>query len=129
MEGHAHNDMLSPYSTLAPPSTARKSHSKSPRRPSNEAKSSTPEKNRELTDFLTSDGKSINYPLLISDAIAKVDESLLKSCKKEGQVGGMLSADARALNLTFARETSSNLSVFLQAQLYCLVFWINLLFG
>ena len=91
MEGHAHNDMLSPYSTLAPPSAARKSHSKSPGRPaaSNEAKTSlTPERNKELTDFLTSDGKSINYPQLVSECIAKVDELLLKSCKKEGQVGG-----------------------------------------
>ena len=98
VEGHAHNDMLSPYSTLAPPSAARKSHSKSPGRPcaSNEAKTSTPERNKELTDFLTSDGKSINYPQLVSDCIAKVDELLLKSCKQERQVGGT-STIARAL--------------------------------
>ena len=95
MEGHAHNDMLSPYSNTV----LRKSQSKSPRRPDDETKTcgggdmlendgGLSNKNRELTDYLVN-RQSIDYPKLMGDAIAKVDELLIKACKKEGQVGGM----------------------------------------
>merc|ERR1712150_82579 len=94
MEGHAHNDMLSPYSNTV----LRKSQSKSPRRPDDETKTcgggdmlenegGLSNKNRELTDYLVN-RQSIDYPKLMGDAIAKVDELLIKACKKEGQVGG-----------------------------------------
>ena len=90
MEGHAHNDMLSPYSNTV----LRKSQSKSPRRPDDETKTQDvleneglSNKNRELTDYLVN-RQSIDYPKLMGDAIAKVDELLIKACKKDGQVGG-----------------------------------------
>ena len=90
MEGHAHNDMLSPYSNTV----LRKSQSKSPRRPDEDTnhgenlENGLSNNNRELTDYLIN-RQSIDYPKLIGDAIAKVDEMLIKACKKEGQVGGM----------------------------------------
>ena len=91
MEGHAHNDMLSPYSNTV----LRKSQSKSPRRPDDETKTQDVLENeglsnkndRELTDYLVN-RQSIDYPKLMGDAIAKVDELLIKACKKDGQVGG-----------------------------------------
>merc|ERR1712029_875675 len=91
MEGHAHNDMLSPYSNTV----LRKSQSKSPRRPDDETKTQDMLENeglsnksdRELTDYLVN-RQSIDYPKLMGDAIAKVDELLIKACKKDGQVGG-----------------------------------------
>ena len=90
MEGHAHNDMLSPYSNTV----LRKSQSKSPRRPDDETKTQDvleneglSNKNRELTDYLVN-RQSIDYPKLMGDAISKVDELLIKACKKDGQVGG-----------------------------------------
>ena len=91
MEGHAHNDMLSPYSNTV----LRKSQSKSPRRPDDETKTQdlleneglSNKNDRELTDYLVN-RQSIDYPKLMGDAIAKVDELLIKACKKDGQVGG-----------------------------------------
>ena len=103
-EGHAHNDMLSPYSNV--PVKAKTSKSKSPSKRAlntedkdnkNNLNSSTKLGNcdnnnstliqKDITDYITSRGQ-ILYPELLSDEIAKVDEKLLKSCKKEGQVGG-----------------------------------------
>ena len=69
--------MLSPYSNLVP----RKSHSKSPRRQEGTAEI------KELLDYLNPKGE-IQYADLLTDEIAKVDENLLKACKKDGQVGG-----------------------------------------
>lgn len=84
-EGHAHNDMLSPYSNLP-----KKSHSKSPRRPAQESSSTADGDNnaKEITDYLNAKGDQIQYPELICDEIAKVDENLLKAAKKDGQIGG-----------------------------------------
>ena len=73
-EGHAHNDMLSPYSNLP----AKKS---SPKRPQ---ECFIAEK--DITEYLIKG--EIQYPELLSDEISKVDETLLKACKRDGQVGG-----------------------------------------
>ena len=71
-EGHAHNDMLSPYSNLPA--------KKSPKRP----ECCIVEK--DITEYLIKG--EIQYPELLSDEISKVDETLLKACKRDGQVGG-----------------------------------------
>jgi hypothetical protein len=68
--------MLSPYSNVP-----KKSHSKSPRR---QASKDTP---KEITDYINNKGE-IQFPELLCDEVAKVDESLLKAAKKDGQVGG-----------------------------------------
>lgn len=80
-EGHAHSDMLSPYSNLPPRS---KSHSKSPRRQMSIEETSC---EKDITDYLNNKGE-IQYADLLTDSIASVDEKLLKSSKKDGQVGG-----------------------------------------
>ena len=82
-EGHAHNDMLSPYSNLpARKNPLSKSPSKSPKR----QESVTEKRKKDITEYLVKG--EIQYPDLLSDEISKVDETLLKECKKAGQVGG-----------------------------------------
>ncbi len=76
---HAHNDMLSPYSNLIP--SRSKDQSKSPRR-------QEPPEKEDLTRYLNAKGE-IQYAELLTDEIALVDQSLLKACKKHGQLGGM----------------------------------------
>ncbi len=98
-EGHAHNDMLSPYGNVA----TKKQPSKSPaRRQNSSSNPSSQDKDncsnsintnslakKDITDYISASG-NILYPDLLSDEIGRVDEKLLKSCKKEGQVGGRL---------------------------------------
>ena len=82
-KGHAHNDMLSPYSNLpARKNPLSKSPSKSPKR----QESVTEKRKKDITEYLVKG--EIQYPDLLSDEISKVDETLLKECKKAGQVGG-----------------------------------------
>ena len=90
ISGHAHSDMLSPYSNVPP---RNKSQSKSPMRQdsieSNKSVGSTvvpPPK--ELFDYLNAKNEII-YSELLCDEISKVDETLLKAAKKDRQVGGM----------------------------------------
>ena len=59
-----------------------KSHSNSPKR-----QESVIEKNKkDITEYLIKG--EIQYPDLLSDEISKVDETLLKASKRDGQVGG-----------------------------------------
>ena len=86
LSGHAHNDMLSPYSNIP-----RKSQSKSPRRQEfgrqDSVKSNDKDAPKELMDYLNSKNEII-YSELLCDEISKVDETLLKAAKKDRQVGG-----------------------------------------
>ena len=84
--GHAHSDMLSPYSNVPP----RKSQSKSPMRQDSieSNKSVNAVIPKELFDYLNAKNEII-YSELLCDEISKVDETLLKAAKKDRQVGGM----------------------------------------
>ena len=79
LSGHAHSELLSPYSNVP-----RKSSSKSPRRQDSESEKST---SKEVIDYLNAKNE-ILYSELLCDEIAKVDEALIKAAKKDRQVGG-----------------------------------------
>ena len=79
LSGHAHSELLSPYSNVP-----RKSASKSPRRQDSESEKNT---SKEVIDYLNAKNE-ILYSELLCDEIAKVDEALIKAAKKDRQVGG-----------------------------------------
>ena len=106
ISGHAHSDMLSPYSNVPP---RNKSQSKSPMRQdsieSNKSVGATvvpPPK--ELYDYLNAKNEII-YSELLCDEISKVDETLLKAAKKDRQVGGMNTYSNNSFGITNFHES------------------------